>query len=401
MTHLVPSRALLLLLAAGLLDWLHASPAGTVSRSARADIPSLAGKILTVGGPVAPDAAGATLMHEHLFAELNLPEGDAARWRLALFDPPVSASAIGIYQHPLTLDILERVEMGFLNRDNLRLSDERTAVEEVGDFKSRGGRTIVDVTSLGLGRDPAALRRVAQATGVQIVMGASWFSKAYHPADLDRRTVESLTDEIVGDVVGRGGDAPRAGIIGEVGAQGGPLTPNEVKVIRASGRASRLTGSSLTLHVDAAAREQPAILDLLAAEGTDLRRVVVGHSTPIATDLPFMKRLLDRGAYLEFDGLGRTPRINDRNKVSDTEVGRAVVGLIRAGYLDRILLAQDVCTKVQLKAYGGGGYSFVLERFVPYLKRLGVTQTEVDAMLVENPRRVLTFAAPRAAGEGR
>ena len=72
----------------------------------------------------------------------------------------------------------------------------------------------------------------------------------------------------------------------------------------------------------------------------------------------------------------------------------AIVGLIAAGYLDRILVAQDVCTKIQLKAYGGNGYSFVLERFVPYLKRLGVTDSQVDTMLVENPKRVLTFAPP-------
>ena len=395
MTHLVFARALLALIAAGMLEISYPAAPGSTSDGARVDIPNIAGRILTINGPIAPDAAGPTLMHEHLFIDLNLPDNEPERWRWALVDSPVSATAVGIYTHPLTLDILERVEMGFVNRDNLRLADDRTAIEEVTEFKKRGGRTIVDVTSLGCKRDPPALRRVASATGLHIVMGTSWYCKSWHPRDMDERSVESLTDQIVRDVaVGADDTGIRAGIIGEVGTQGGPLTPNESKVIRASGRASRLTGSAVTLHTQAQEREQPKILDLLAAEGADLKRVVVGHSNPIATDLPFMKELLDRGVYIEFDTLGHTPRVNDRNKVTDTQVARAIVGLIDAGYLERILVAQDVCTKIQLKAYGGAGYSFVLERFVPYLKRLGVSEAQIETMLVENPKRVLTFAAP-------
>lgn len=367
------------------------------SGASGAAAPNLAGRILTVNGPVDPSAVGPTLMHEHIFIDLTLPDGDTARWQWALMEPPAGATASRIYHHPLTLDVLERVEMGFVNRDNLLLTDERTAIAEVGEFKRHGGTTIVDVTSIGLKRDPLALRRVANATGLQIVMGSSWYRKSWHPPDMDSRSVESLTEEIVRDVtVGVGDTGIRSGIIGEVGTQGGPLTANEIKVIRAAGRASRITGAAVSLHTQARERAQPEILDLLQAEGADLRRVVVGHSNPIATDLAFMKRLLDRGAYIQFDTLGRTPRINNRNRVSDTHVAKGIVALIEAGYLERILIAQDVCTKIQLKAYGGTGYSYVLEQFVPYLKRLGVTDAQIEAILVTNPRAVLTFAAPAA-----
>jgi phosphotriesterase-related protein len=249
-----------------------------------------------------------------------------------------------------------------------------------------------------LERHPLALQRVAMATGLHVVMGTSWFTKAWHPANMDSRSVENLTEEIVREVTtGVGDTGIRPGIIGEVGAQGGPLTPNEEKVLRASGRASRLTGAAVTLHTQAQQREQPKILDLLEAEGADLARVVVGHSNPLAKDLSFAKQLLARGVYIQFDTLGRTPRVNDPMSVSDTEVARGVVDLITAGYVERILLAQDVCTKIQLKSYGGSGYSYVLERFVPYLKRLGVSAAQIDTILVENPKRVLTFRAPLQA----
>jgi len=294
------------------------------------------------------------------------------------------------------MDKLAAVLLGSPSRDNWYLTDERVAASEMLEYKQNGGNTIVDVTSIGLKRDPVALRRVANATGVNVVMGASWYRKSWHPADMDSRTVESLTDEIVRDVtVGVDDTGIRSGIIGEVGTEGNPLTANEIKVIKASGRASRLTGAAVTLHTSAGLHEQPRILDLLAAEGADLKRVVVGHSNPIAKDAAFMKQLADRGVFIQFDLLGRNPTV--RSRVSDTDVAKAVVDLVKDGYLERILLSQDVCTKIQLKAYGGTGFSFILEQFVPYLRRLGLTDQQIETITVSNPKRVLTLVLPAPA----
>lgn len=365
---------------------------GQVSTS----IPNMEGSVLTVNGPIDPDTLGNTIMHEHIFINFSLPDNDPERWRWAGRTPPRGATAVGLYNRPLTMDILDLVTLGRPNRDNLLLTDEATAIDEVREFKIRGGQTIVDVTSIGLGRDPLALRRVAQASGLQIVMGASWYRKSWHPRDMDSRSVESLTEQIVHDVVSGVDDTGiRAGIIGEVGTQGDPLTPNEIKVIKASGRASRLTGAPVSVHTSAQLHEQPKILDLLAAEGADLTRVIVGHSNSLAADQPFMKQLLDRGVYIQFDLLGRQPTV--RRRVTDTDVAAAIVELIDAGYVDRILLSQDVCTKVQLKAFGGTGFSFILEQFIPYLKRLGVTDEQIGTIMITNPKRVLTFASPGSA----
>jgi phosphotriesterase-related protein len=227
-------------------------------------------------------------------------------------------------------------------------------------------------------------------------MGASWYRKGWHNnQELDARSIDSLAEEIVRDItVGVGDTGIRSGIIGEVGTEGNPLVPNEIKIIKASGRASRMTGAAVTLHTSALLKEQPKILDLLAAEGADLRRVVVGHSNPIAMDLPFMKQLLDRGVYIQFDTLGRTPTV--RSRITDTDVAEGIMQLIKAGFTDRILLSQDVCTRIQWKAYGGTGFSFIQEQFLPYLKRLGATDAQINTILVENPKRVLTLVAAGA-----
>jgi phosphotriesterase-related protein len=361
----------------------------------QADRPApVTGKILTVKGPISPEQLGQTLMHEHIFIDFTVPVDTAAGWQYASRTKPTGATEVALYNAPLTMDLLGAVTQGAPNRDNWLLNDEKLAIDEVRRFQAAGGNTIVDVTSIGLKRDPEALLRVSQATGMNVVMGAAWYRKGWSGHLIANRSVESLTEEIVRDVtVGVGNTGIRAGIIGEVGTEGNPLVQTELNNIRAAGRASRLTGAAVTLHTSALLKEQPRILDMLAEEGADLSRVVVGHSNPIANDLPFMKKLLDRGAYVQFDLLGRTP--TPRTPVSDAEVGKGIVAMIKAGYLNKILLSQDICTKVQLSAYGGTGFAYISEYFLPYLKRLGVTDQQIETIVVENPRRVLTFVAPR------
>jgi phosphotriesterase-related protein len=367
--------------------WGSALPAGQTTGAP-------AGKVITVNGPIDPGQLGQTITHEHIFIVFTTPDDTDARWQAAGRIKPVGATAVGLYNAPLTMDILSAVTMGMANRENWLLTDERVAIEEVLEFKRRGGGTIVDTTSIGLQRDPLALRRVANASGLNIVMGASWYRKGWHNTqELDARSIDSLAEEIVRDItVGVGETGIRSGIIGEVGTEGNPLIPNEIKIIQASGRASRMTGAAVTLHTSALLKEQPKILDMLAAEGADLGRVVVGHSNPIANDLPFMKRLLDRGVYIQFDTLGRTPTV--RSRTTDTDVADGIMQLIKAGYTDRILLSQDVCTRIQWKAYGGTGFSFIQEQFLPYLKLLGATDAQISTIMVENPKRVLTIVAP-------
>ena len=365
---------------------LQVSPrAGTNQAATTVEIPNLAGKVLTVVGPVDPEVLGQTIMHEHIFIDFQNP---VARANIS------QATDMGLHLSPVSLNVLSEVRFRRTpNRDNLYLTDLGEAIDEVMEFKRHGGQTIVDVTSIGLGRDPHALQQVSQATGLSIVMGAGWYQKQFHPADMDSRTIEELTDVIVRDiVVGAQGTSVRSGIIGEVGINGNPLTANEMKSIRASARASRITGAAISFHVGGRGEEKFTVLEAVAEEGADLRRVIMGHSNSIADDLPFMKRLLERGVFIQFDTLGRPD--GRLGGVDDGKVARGIVELIEAGYADRVLLSQDVCNKIQLKKYGGTGFSYVLENFLPALRDLGVEEEDIHKMMVENPVRALTFAAP-------
>jgi phosphotriesterase-related protein len=366
-------------------------------RPADSSIPNIAGKVMTVNGAGDPDRLGLTIMHEHLFIDL---------WKDKI--PPHNAPATEavLWDQKLSLQNLHLARQSKPIKDNYILGDEAVAIAEAMEFKKNGGSTIVEVTSIGIGRDPMALRRVANATGMNVVMGTGWYQKAYHPDDIDQRTVDDMAAEIVRDVtVGVGDTGIRSGIIGEVGINGEPLTPNEIKSLQASARASRATGAAISLHRGGAGREKLEVVSILGKEGADMSRVIFGHSDSIAWDMPLMLELLNHGVYIQFDTLGMESTslfLHPRSHSGDEIMGlartpqavEAIPKLIEMGYEDRILLSQDVCTKTQLKRYGGNGYSFILERVLPTLRRKGVTEDQVNSLMVDNPRRVLAFAEP-------
>ena len=362
-------------------------------------IPDISGMVMTVRGPVDPDDLGVTIMHEHLFLDLrknHLPHtkrvSQKGRSEPIITTEEFPATELAVWEAKVDLGTLHLAREVTPIADNYVLADEPLAIDEVMAFKKTGGGTIVDVTSIGLKRDPEALRRVSQAAGLNIIMGTGFYTTVFHPEDMDSRSVECLTDEIVRDVTeGVGDTGIRAGIIGEIGVNGNPIAPNEIKSLRAAARASKLTGGAITLHRGGTDAERRQTLDILEAEGADLTRVILGHADEIAEDLELMLELLERGVYLEFDLLGREGVLEKSVTLKDAE---ALVKLIDADYTHRLLLSHDVCWKVHLRKYGGFGYSFILEKFLPHLRKTGVSDSDIAQMLVANPKTVLPFTAP-------
>lgn len=349
-------------------------------------IPNLAGRALTVAGPVEPSQLGHTLMHEHIFIDIRRPaHNPRAGWG--------SAES----KEPLTLANLSAVRRGRIIEHNDVLGDFDEMLAEVREFRWLGGGTMVEVSNTGLGRDARSLARLARASGLNIVMGAGWYEKNFHPADMASKTVEEMTEQIVHDiVVGVDGTGIRAGIIGEVGVEGNPLSDDELKSVRASGRASRLTGAPISFHHGGFGEEKFRVLDILEEEGVDLHQVVMGHAGGLGQDLPFARRLLARGVFVEFDFLG-TPGSpwGTLWPFTDHKAALSLAALVDDGHAGRIVLGGDVCQRVQLKRYGGHGYSYVSEHFVPALSRLGVSDDVLRMIMVENPARALTFRGPR------
>lgn len=355
------------------------------------------GKIITVLGPIDAKSAGVTLPHEHFFLDLSLPFDEPDRWVRAGRRPPAGAEDRRIYDLELRLDNWAEVyRLLWRTRDPLVLDDFDLAVKEAAAFKTAGGATVVDVTSKGLGRDPERLALLARKSGLQIVMGTGWYREGWRPVDFNGMSVDELAADMITEIVeGIGPDNIHAGVIGEIPAMDIATDPdsNDVKQLRAAARASSRTGAAISLHQWVGDGEQLLeTLAILEAEGADLRRVIVGHVGGDAPEqMDILAAVLARGVTLEFDLLGVAFLLAE--KVSDTRgAADTVVALVGMGYAEQLLLSQDVCTKTQLKAYGGNGYDYVLREVVPYLKGTGVADEDIDKLLVANPARLFSIA---------
>jgi len=338
------------------------------------------GKVMTVTGPVAVDQLGMTLMHEHI---LN----DCRCW----WHAPKTRERQYLAESFVCIEILGELRQDpFVNKHNITLDDEPLAIAELKAFAAEGGRTVVEPTCQGIGRDPRALRRISEATGLNIVMGAGYYLGSSHPEKVAAMTAEQIADEIVREATqGVDGSDVKIGLIGEIGVSS-DFTAGEEKSLRGAAQAQVRTGLPHMVHLPGWFRLGHRVLDVVAEEGGDLRHTVLCHMNPSHDDQPYQQELAARGAFIEYDMIGMDFFYADQQVQcpSDEEAARAIVKLVEAGYTDRILLSHDVFLKMMLTRYGGNGYAYIPRHFLPRLRRHGLNEAILNQMMQDNPRSV-------------
>ena len=346
----------------------------------------LAGQAQTVLGPIAGEAMGITLPHEHLLIDFAV-----------MFREPATGAERGLSRQPVSLANLGWVRHHFSSSlDNLQLLDEAVARDEARLFKHAGGQTFVDPTNRGLARDPLALARVARATGLNIIMGSGYYVAAAHPPGMDAQTVDDIARELVTDLtVGVDGTGVRAGFIGEIGTTW-PWTDNEKKVVRAAVAAQRETGAALMIHPGRHERLPLAIVDFIRKEGADLERTIMCHIERTIADRGVLLELAATGVRLEYDLFGLETSYYPYNPAfdmpNDGERMRQILFLIERGHLAQILMSHDIAYKHCLTKWGGFGYHHLLVNVIPRLRDRGADDRTIQTLLVDNPRRAFTYA---------
>jgi phosphotriesterase-related protein len=333
--------------------------------------------IETVLGPIRADQLGITSMHEHLLC-------DARVLRAPAREPPPEVDRV-------TIENLGFVRWNLLAlEDNLVLDDPLVAAAELRHACELGQRTVVDLTSSGLGARPHLLPQISRDSGLHVVAGYGVYLDRPHPQwvlSLDEdavteRFVRALEDEL--DDCGF-----RAGLLGIIGTSE-PITRSEQRVLRASARAAARTGAAITVRLDPAARRGREILTLLESHGCPPEQVVLGNVDEFL-DLGYLRELSAGGATLEWC-FGNEAYYRDGYKdPTDAERLSALISLLSEddAACQRIVFGCSVWTKSQLRRYGGMGYDHLLRRIVPELARAGVSESALDAMLVSNPARLL------------
>jgi phosphotriesterase-related protein len=347
--------------------------------------PKPRGVIRTVTGDVDPAQLGWTLCHEHLVSDL------VCYWR------PDDDQELAL--QPLTPENAARVRRSpWANRDNLRLDDLEATVAELVAFRAAGGDAIIEVTSQGIGREPLALQLLSLRTGVRIVAGAGYYIGLSHPPGLLRRGVEDVADEMVRDLVsGIGETGIRAGVIGEIGAGTSPMGPTERLVLEAAAVAQQRTGAAIVAHPAPGPDSLWEVATVLRDAGARMDKVIMSHvDERLRGDLDAFRRLADLGCRFGFDTFGREQYFAARRRQHPSDADRiaAIVALIGAGLGDHVMVAQDICLKMELERFAGAGYGRVVRETVERLEHEGVSAADIARMLVATPARVFALDGP-------
>ena len=277
------------------------------------------GKVMTVQGLIPADSMGITLTHEHLLITFSRPD----------------------MTFPSSMD----------------LTDEATAISELKLFAAAGGKTLTEMTTIGLGRNPEGLKRISAVTGVNVIMGAGFYKQYWQSRSVVHKSINQLADIMIKDII-QGINGIHAGVIGEIGITK-PITPFGGKLLKASALAQKTTGASVIVHfdIDEDVKARNYALDILEKNGADLTRVCVGHNTPYVDQVDNFVTYAKRGCYVAFDMLGLEVYKHDQDKYFSKrklEIVETIKGLIDKGYLNNILLSQDIY--VQACYVKNGGY---------------------------------------------
>ena len=312
---------------------------------------------MSVLGPVPAEDLGTTAIHEHLFI-------DTSSYWIRQFGRPKPEAVLG---------------------------DEALAVTELAHFTAAGGHTLVDITPIGIGRNPEACRRVAQATGLNIVVATGYYTHFFHPPELYDQTIDQIAAGMLAEIRdGIGATGIRPGILKV--ATFLEIAPTEEKALRAAARTQQSSGYPIYTHTSRCtmALEQIAIF---REEGADLSRIVIGHLNALERPLDYLKPIAATGVGLGFDVIGKAGLEPVSGVVwsSDEYKAERCAELVRLGHVGQIVLSADTCWKYELRAYGGPGYDHVLRNFLPLLRERGLDEQAIHTMLVENPARLLAI----------
>lgn len=318
----------------------------------------------TMRGPIDTADLGATLMHEHVFV-LNLEIQHNYRTE---FDPEVEVPA---------------------------------AIERLNQLNAAGIDTIVDLTVIGLGRRIDLLQTIADATDLNIVVATGLYTYDVLPNYFRFRggpgTLlggdDPMIDMFVADATeGIAGTSVKPAIIKCATDEEG-LTPDVERVLRACAQAHRRTGLPISTHTHAATQRGLDQQRVFAEEGVDLGRVVIGHSGD-TTDLGYLEQLIENGSYLGMDRFGVDAYLGFDDRV------QVVADLCARGYADRLVLSHDTSCHIDwmpvaVRALQPNWHYLHISRDVlPALRERGVTDEQIDQMLVQNPRRIFEQTTP-------
>jgi len=260
--------------------------------------------------------------------------------------------------------------------------EEAAVVEDLQKAKEYGLAAITDLSAPLWGRDPVALRRISEASGVLVIYAAGYYWDPF-PEIAEKASVEEIRDAMIKEVeAGADGSGIRCGVI-KVGTAREPNEPAE-RLFKAAAAASAATGAPVITHtssVDQAAWH----IRVLEGAGMDMSRAVISHMGA-AKDVSALVEVARSGAFMGVD------KVSFPKGPTNVELADLVRDACEKGLERQLLLSSDIARRTLLSRFGGRGYKTLFADFVPMLEQRGIPSATIELMLRDNPARMLQLA---------
>lgn len=297
--------------------------------------------IQTVLGPIEASKLGVTMAHEHLSVDLGSVRGD---------------------------------------EDSI-FTDSPLVRSEMERLRAAGVDSVVEVSCIDMGRNASALVEISRASKLNIICSTGFYLEKYHPAWLKDATVSKIEDTFRREFAeGIDGTDVKPGVIGEVAGEKTEITESETKVMVAAAHVASEIGCAVTTHCQLG-RMAPEQADLLLGAGMKPEKVVLGH-LDLADDLDYYRRVLVRGVNIGFDTCGKVAYLADERRAQN------LATLAAEGFAGQIVLSTDISRQSYMHGKGGFGYTAVMDRVLPMAREAGLSDNDIDTMLVSNPARI-------------
>lgn len=319
------------------------------------------GKVNTVLGPIPTEDLGITAMHEHIGFGLPGCDLDTQWWK--------------------------KPEESF-----------EVTIQKLRRFREHGGKTFVDCTGIGNGRDVDYFQVLSRRTGVNIIAVTGFVAGDSALPYFRNKPVEYLTDLFIHEItVGIDGTGAKAGAVKVGVSRGGKLNELDKRIYRAAARAALKTGVPIITHLCVDAE---TAIQIFAEEGLSLDRVLMGH----ADDGGYLDEdrdtlIAEKGGWVGFDTIGYDSEMEGAPYWARPRQGRVehFLRFLDKGYVDRALISADAnCCALGWPGLKGHSVNYLFEEFIPDLRKAGVKEEVFEQLLVDNPAKILTMQEPRS-----
>lgn len=281
-----------------------------------------------------------------------------------------------MHEH-ITIDL-----SGIKNDEDCRLDCFEESQNELCRLYELGVRRILDVTNIGMGRNSDYCRLMEENTGIQILSATGFYKEPFLPEFVYTMSVRELARLAIKEISeGIENTGIKASVIGEFGTSKDTFTEMERKVFDSMALAAVQTGAVVTTHttLGTMALEQA---EYLKAEGVKPENIIIGH-LDLSQNPDTIISVLKEGVNIGFDTVGKN------NYCPDTFRAQMLKRIAKEGYLDQVVLSMDITRKSHLKKWGGPGYAYLFESFLPMLQEYGLSEKQIQQLMIDNPNRIL------------